>query len=87
MMANGICTSARFGWDDSMNAPVGLPQRADGGRSERRVEAAAVVDAQSAPTHGLENAKSAFPTAPTRKVFGMIENKKLLPMSPDRSVT
>ena len=59
-----------------MNAPVELSRRADGGRSERRVEAAGAVDAQNASTLSLENAQSAFPTAPTRKVGGMIENKK-----------
>ena len=70
-----------------MNARVALSRRDDGGRSERRVEAAGAVDAQNASTPSLENAKHAFPTAPTRKVSGMIETQKLLPMSPDRSVT
>lgn len=59
-----------------MNAPVGLSPRDDGARAERRMEAAGAVDAQTASTHSLENATRAFPTAPTRKVFDMIENKK-----------
>ena len=59
-----------------MNAPVGLSRQVDGGKTARRVEAAGAVEAQNASTISLENAQSAFPTAPTRKVGGMIENKK-----------
>ena len=45
-----------------------------------RVEAAGAVDPHNGSTGSLENAQSAFSTATTRIV-------KLLPMSPDRSVT
>ena len=51
-----------------------------------RAEAAGGMHAQIACTTSLENA-GAFSTAPTRTVANMIENKKLLPMSPDKSVT
>ena len=71
-----------------MSGRGGLNPRADdSGRLKPRMEAAGAVDAQNASTHSLENAKSAFPTAPTRTVFVMIDKKNLLPMSPDRSVT
>jgi len=52
-----------------------------------RAEAAGGMHAQIACTTSLENAQLAFSTAPTRKVFDMVENKNLLPMSPDKSVT
>jgi hypothetical protein len=51
------------------------------------MEAADVVDAQSASTNLLENAQSAFPTASTRIVCMMVNLNNLLPRSPDRSVT
>lgn len=69
-----------------MNARVAF-NRPRGGSDEReRVEAAGGMHAQIACTTSLENAH-AFSTAPTRKVFDMVENKNLLPMSPDKSVT
>ncbi len=51
-----------------------------------RMEASGAVDAESGVHNALENAETAFPTAPTRSI-GIMMGKKLLPMSPDRSVT
>jgi hypothetical protein len=51
------------------------------------MEAAGVVDAQSGAHNALENAETAFPTAPTRINVIMLRSRKVLPMSPDRSVT
>jgi hypothetical protein len=70
-----------------MNERAGFSQPPGGRDDARRVEAAGVVDAQHASTNSLENAETAFPTSPTRKVVDMIQIKNLLPMSPDRSVT
>ena len=71
-----------------MNAATGSNPPACGGNDDtRRVEAAGPVDAQNAPTRSLENAQDAFPTATTRSILNMLILKKLLPRSPDRSVT
>jgi hypothetical protein len=51
------------------------------------MEAAGGVHAEIARTTSLENATNAFSTASTRNVLVMRENKKVLPMSPDKSVT
>ena len=63
MMASGTCTLDRYGSAGSMNERGALNQRADDrGDVRQRVEAAGVVDAQTAPTNSLENAQTAFPT-------------------------
>jgi hypothetical protein len=51
------------------------------------MEAAGAVDAKSGAHTALENAENAFPTAPTRINLIMLRFRKVLPMSPDRSVT
>jgi hypothetical protein len=66
---------------DGFNPPGG------GSADSARMEAAGIVDAQSRAHNALENAQSAFPTAPTRINGIMVKLRKLLPMSPDRSVT
>jgi hypothetical protein len=70
-----------------MNARVAFNQPRAGSDESRRAEAAGGMHAQIACTTSLENAQAAFSTAPTRRVFDMIENNNLLPMSPDKSVT
>ena len=72
-----------------MNAAIGFNPPARGGNDDdcgvwKLPDA---VDAQNAPTRSLENAQHAFPTAPTRSILNMLILKKLLPRSPDRSVT
>jgi hypothetical protein len=69
-----------------MNARVAFSRRRGGSDEGGRVEAAGGMHAQIACTTSLENA-FAFSTAPTRTVTDMMENKNLLPMSPDKSVT
>jgi hypothetical protein len=69
-----------------MNARVAFSRPRAGSDESGRVEAAEGMHAQIACTTSLENV-FAFSTAPTRKVVDMIENKNLLPMSPDKSVT
>ena len=70
-----------------MNAR-GAFNRPRGGSDERaRVEAAGGMHATNACTTSLENAQPAFSTAPTRKVGDMVENRNLLPRSPDSFVT
>ena len=85
-MANGICISDRFASDGSMNARSAFNRRLGGSDDGRRVEAAGGMHAQIACTTALENAV-AFSTAPTRTSTDKMENKNLLPMSPDKSVT
>ena len=48
-----------------MNERDGYNRRA-GGADEPRMEAAGVMDAESRAHNALENAQTAFPTAPTR---------------------
>jgi hypothetical protein len=70
-----------------MNARVAFNRPRAGSDESGRAEAAGGMHAQIACTTSLENAQLAFSTAPTRKVFDMVENKNLLPRSPDKSVT
>ena len=69
-----------------MNARSAFNRRRGASDEDGRVEAAGGMHAQIACTTSLENA-SAFSTAPTRTGTGMMEDKNLLPMSPDKSVT
>ena len=53
----------------------GAFNRPAGHRDEtRRVEAAGIVDAKNASTNSLENAQTAFPTAPTRIILNMLRS-------------
>ena len=52
--------------------------------NSERMEAAGVMDAQSGVHNVLENAQTAFPTAPTRSNRYHVALEKLLPRSPDR---
>ena len=70
-----------------MNERAEFNRPGDGSDDAERLEAAGVVDAQSGAHNALENAQSAFPTAPTRINGIMVKLRKVLPMSPDRSVT
>ena len=70
-----------------MNGRVAFNRPRGGSGESGRVEAAGGMHAQIVCTTSLENAQPAFSTAPTRNVFDMMENKNLLPMSPDKSVT
>lgn len=70
-----------------MNAPDGFNPPGGGSDEPERMEAAGDVDAETGAHNALENAQNAFPTAPTRSIGIIIEEEKLLPMSPDRSVT
>ena len=70
-----------------MNGPDGFNPRGGDSDESERMEAAGVMDAQSGAHNSLENAETAFPTAPTRINGIMAKLRKLLPMSPDRSVT
>ena len=89
---SGICISARFGSGALMNGPDGFnPPGVDSDESER-MEAAGVVDAESSALNALENAQSAFPTAPTRSIGIIVSEANcylccrtdLLPRSPVR---
>ena len=73
-----------------MNGPDGFnPPGVDSDESER-MEAAGVVDAESGAHNALENAQSAFPTAPTRSIGIIVSEANcylccrtdLLPRSP-----
>jgi hypothetical protein len=70
-----------------MNERDGFNRPGGGSDDSERMEAAGVVDAESGAHNALENAQTAFPTAPTRRIGIMMSKEKLLPMSPDRSVT
>jgi hypothetical protein len=73
-----------------MNGRDGFTPPGGGSDDSERMEAAGVVDAQSGAHNALENAQSAFPTAPTRINVIMVRSKKcylcprtdLLPRSP-----
>ena len=69
-----------------MNGPAGFNRPGGATDEPERMEAAGGMDAQSGVHNALENAQTAFPTAPTR-IIGIMALVKLLPMSPDRSVT
>jgi len=49
-----------------MNERDGFNPRGGGSDNSERMEAAGVVDAESGAHNSLENAQTAFPTAPTR---------------------
>jgi hypothetical protein len=58
-----------------MNGPDGFNPRGGDNDESERMEAAGVVDAQSGAHNSLENAETAFPTAPTRLNVSMFEVK------------
>jgi hypothetical protein len=70
-----------------MNGRDGFNPPGGGSDDSERMEAAGAVDAKSGAHNALENAENAFPTAPTRINLIMLRFRKVLPMSPDRSVT
>ena len=70
-----------------MNARGAFNRPRAGSDERARVEAAGGMHAKNACTTSLENAPPAFSTAPTRKVGDMVENRNLLPRSPDSFVT
>ncbi len=70
-----------------MNERAEFNRPGDGSDDAERMEAAGIVDAQSGAHNALENADTAFPTAPTRINVIILKSTRVLPMSPDRSVT
>src|SRR5215216_5398383 len=76
MTASGISTSVRFVSAASMNGPDGFNPRGGDSDESERMEAAGVMAAQSGAHNALENAHTAFPTAPTRINVIMLRYRK-----------